>query len=142
VPREVHEHQSVVGHNPDGTAKVETTGYTVVTRESVWDAATLERVMRVVDYRESLCPCGCGIPVDQAWDPYYEPWSVDSFTCYARRALESVARRWQKQNEGQPDGWADGVEHFVTAPDEASHNDEAQRKAEERDRMRRGQGGD
>ena len=137
MPREVHEHQRITGYDDDGAPVVETTGYTIVTRESEWDATTLERVLRVADYEDSLCPCGCGIPVDKAWDPYYEPWSVDSFTCYARRALESVRRRWEGQHKDNPEGWADGVTHYVIAPEEGTHNDEAQRVAEERAERRR-----
>lgn len=130
----MHEHQ--IKHE-DGT--VETTGFTVVHRESEWDETTRERVQRLTDYEQSLCPCGCGVPIDQAWDPFFEPWSVDSFTCYARRALERVRRNWEKKHEGQGEGWADGIDHFVVPAEEAEHNEELADKAQAR---RRAQGGD
>lgn len=112
----------------------------MVTRESEWDDATRDRAERFAEYERSLCPCGCGVTVDQAWDPFFEPWAVDHYTCYARRALEKVRRDWEETHKGQADGWADGVEHFVVPAEGAAHNAVAAAKAE--DRKKRGSGGD
>lgn len=116
----MHEHQDAVGN---------VTGYTIVTTESAWDETTRERIQRLVEWEKSLCPCGCGVPVEQAWDKFYEPWSVEDYTCYARRALERVRRAWEESHKNDVPGWADGVEHFVVPHEDAAHNEEAEQKA-------------
>lgn len=48
-----------------------------------------------------------------------QPFIVDHFTCYAGRAKAQAERQWHESNKTSPDGWADGVHHYVTP-----HNDD------------------
>lgn len=110
VPREIHEHFNDAD---------ERTGYTVVHRETEWDEATRDRVVRAQEYEQSICSCGCGQPKEIAWDPTFEPWEVDDFTCYARKALETVRRAFEESHRDSMAGASDGVYHFV-APAEGA----------------------
>lgn len=131
MPREVHEQQDADG---------KTVGWVVVHRESAWDEAQLDRVQRVQEYLDGLCPCGCGVSIEKAWDPFFEPWSVDHYVCYASRARERVEKQWHEQHKGQGEGYAVGVRFYVTAPPEGEHNEVAAAKAEQIRARRRGSG--
>jgi len=56
-------------------------------------------------HEDSLCPCGCGQPIDLAHDPDSD-WNIDERVCYARRALDS------DRSERQPGTF------LVAVPDE------------------------
>lgn len=104
MPTEVHEH-----YDADGNY----TGKTVVTRESEWDDETRERALNLTAYDESLCACGCGLPVTESHKD--QPYKVHAIRCYARRALDKRKRQAAeeaKRNKA-PDGWNDGVHYFV-----------------------------
>jgi hypothetical protein len=46
-------------------------------------------------YQQSLCPCGCGFPRDQAWDDTMDGWfEAHETACYAKAAKE----RWEKDH--------------------------------------------
>lgn len=93
------------------------TGYTVVTRESAWDDATRRRAEAYALYLRGICPCGCGQPVEKAWDPE-QVWSVDHYTCYAARARARVDRDAAKRHEKAPEGWDDGRHSYVIPVDD------------------------
>lgn len=107
MPTEVHQHFD---------AEDNLTGYTVVTRESAWDADTRGRALRLQEYEDSLCGCGCGQPVAVAYDPE-QAFKVDKFTCYAGRAKARVERQWRDEHKDSSDSYADGVHHYVVPHD-------------------------
>lgn len=91
------------------------TGTTVITRESEWDDETRERVLALAAHEDLICRCGCGLPMSQSHQK--SPFLVDTYTCYAGRA---VARRKREDEEKAkadpnsfPEGWSDGVHYFV-----------------------------
>lgn len=90
------------------------TGYTVITREPLWSDDDRARALALDKYERSLCPCGCGVPVDEAFNPKRQ-FSVETGTCYARKTIESVKRKAHKQAEdrNKPEGWDDGLFWFV-----------------------------
>lgn len=99
------------------------TGRTVITRESMWDDESRGRALRLAEYEASLCPCGCGLPAAIATSP--SPMVVDTFTCYAGRALEAQRRADQDAHEKDPKSpprdmhgnpvprWDDGLNYYV-----------------------------
>jgi len=110
MPAEIHEHYD------EGDVR---TGYTVITRESAWDDETRGRALRLTEYEESVCGCGCGQQVGVAYDKT-RAFKVDKFTCYAGRALEQVRAKEHKAAEDtkRPDGWDDGVHYYVVPHDD------------------------
>lgn len=109
MPREVHEH-----FDADGNL----TGSTVITRESAWDEQTRTRVLELAAFEDSLCRCGCGVPMDVAHKE--GPFKVDTFTCWADRAMR-VKREYDEQQAKKdqlPDGWNWGRHYFVVPVDE------------------------
>ena len=108
MPTEVHQHYD---------ANDQLTGYTVVTRESAWDADTRGRALRLQEYEDSICGCGCGLPVAVAQQP--RPFKVDKFTCYAGRALQQTrdAEAEQAKRDKRPDSWSHGVHYYVVPHD-------------------------
>lgn len=93
------------------------TGTTVITRETEWDDETQARAMALATYEESLCPCGCGLPIAVGHEK--RAFNVETFTCYAGRAL-AVARRYDEEQatkEKRPEGWRDGMHYIVSASD-------------------------
>lgn len=98
------------------TAADELTGYTIITRESAWDADSRGRALRLQEHKDSICGCGCGQPIAVAYEE--RPFKVDKFTCYAGRAKAQVERKWREDNENSPDGYADGVHHYVIPHDD------------------------
>lgn len=101
--------------------------YTVVTREPEWDDDSRGRALRLAEYEAGLCPCGCGLPADVARSKV--PMVVDTFTCYASRALDAQKRADQdahakdpKRPPRDPHGnpiprWDDGRNYFVIPQD-------------------------
>jgi hypothetical protein len=69
--------------------------------------------MRLTEYETSLCSCGCGLPIAEAHKK--QSFVVDEVVCQARRALDQVIRRKQKEAEDtkRPDGWDDGLRYSV-----------------------------
>ena len=104
TPREVHEH-----YDADGAL----TGTTVVRRESEWDDETRDRALSLAAYQDSVCGCGCGLSVEDAHKD--QPFVVDKFKCYARRAIdlkrEADVKRAKK--EKWPDSWESGLHYFA-----------------------------
>lgn len=103
------------------------TGYTVVTRESLWDDESRGRALRLAEYEGGKCECGCGLPAEVANSPV--PMKVDKFTCYASRALAAQKRADQDAHEkdkkppprdqaGNPvPRWDDGLNYYVVPQD-------------------------
>ena len=78
----------------------------------MWTPEAQARALALQAWEDSLCGCGCGQPSKVAHDPS-QPFRVDKFTCYAKRAKERVERDWRDQHKDAPDGWGDGVYHYV-----------------------------
>ncbi len=93
---------------------------TVVEREAEWDADTRGRVMRLAEWEDGMCKCGCGQPKDIAHDKEKATYMVDYFTCYAGRAKRQVERmhKVQAEKDGKADGWDDGRHYYVRTPSE------------------------
>lgn len=104
MPREVHEH-----FDSDGKR----TGHTIVTRESEWDDETRARVLALAEHDAETCGCGCGLPISVAYKK--QPFVVDTFTCFAGRALKQARRQAdaKAKTEKRPDGWDDGLHYYV-----------------------------
>ena len=87
---------------------------TVVTREPEWDEETSERAMALGRHEASICPCGCGQPIDEAADPT-RAFVVQKHVCYARRAIERYRDKAEADAERQnlPDGWNDGHTYVI-----------------------------
>ena len=92
--------------------------FTVVTREPEWDDHSRARAIKLTEYEDGFCQCGCNLPVDVAYDPD-RVFVVDDFTCYAGRALEKVKRQRKEAAEAakKPDGHDDGVHVYVRPHD-------------------------
>lgn len=121
VPREVHETYAVDPADPD--AEPVRTGYVVVTRESEWDDNTRARALGWVQYEESICNCGCGLPRAVAHSKQQAAlgFRVHEFTCYAQKSIERHRRSQRVAHKDAPDGWDDALHYYATAekpPDE------------------------
>lgn len=106
-PREVHEH-----FDADGNF----TGQTIVRHEPLWDDADRARAIELYDFDRGQCPCGCGQQIAEA--SVSNPnrgYRIETYTCYARKALETAKRQAGEQAERtkKPDGWNDGVIYYV-----------------------------
>jgi hypothetical protein len=108
----VHEH-----FDADGNL----TGTTVVTRESMWDDESRGRALRLAEFEAGKCPCGCGLPAKVSTSKTVG-MTVDTFTCYASRAL-AMEKRKQRKEIGQTKdgkeivGWDDGLNYYVVPAD-------------------------
>lgn len=109
MPTEIHEHFD----NDD-----QRTGYTIVTRESPWDDDSRGRALRLAEYENSMCGCGCNLPAAISYDES-KVWAVDTITCQAGRALAQVTRMESEAAEKQnrPAGWSDGKHYYVVPQD-------------------------
>ncbi len=89
----------------------------MVEREVEWDESTRGRALRLTEWEDGRCSCGCGQPIADAHDPK-KPWIVDHFVCYAGRAKEQVVRqhRADAENANKPEGWDDGRHYFLREP--------------------------
>ncbi len=103
TPQEVHEHFDVEGN---------LTGTTVVTRESAWDDVSRGRALALAEYEASLCPCGCGQPMEKAHDPK-SVWVVEKFTCMAAKAQARVEREYAKRHKNAAEGHDDGLNWYA-----------------------------
>jgi hypothetical protein len=57
-------------------------------------------------YQASLCPCGCGYPRHQSWDPERDGWyEPETITCYALAARQ----QWEAEHSEQEFGRLVGV---------------------------------
>lgn len=72
----------------------------VTTREPEWDDSSRGRAMRLGEYEDGFCQCGCNQPLEVARDKT-RVFVVDEFTCYAGRALAQVKETRRKQAEAQ-----------------------------------------
>lgn len=106
----MHQHYDADG-NPCRAADAH---LTVVKREPEWTDEDRELAFKLDEYEASLCPCGCGRPVDEATDKA-RSFSVESYTCLARRAIEIVKRKALEAAGGDeaPEGWDDGLIHYI-----------------------------
>lgn len=110
MPREVHEHWAVDPAEPENRDKHVLTGITVVTRESAWDDNSRARAIALTEYEESLCGCGCGLPREVAHKK--QGFNVDSFVCWAGRAVEQVKKADRAAHEGD-EAWFAGRHYFA-----------------------------
>lgn len=89
---------------------------TVVTREPEWDEETSARAMELGRHEASICPCGCGQPIDEASDPN-RAFRVDTHICYARRAIErfrdKAEQKAKRKNPDLPDDWNEGHTYLI-----------------------------
>lgn len=115
-----------------------TTGFTVVHRESEWDDAARERATELSEWENGECPCGCGQRAEYTLvKDGPKVWDIRTLTCQAERAKQRVKRDWEQRNEGQPEGWADGVVHYAVPVDDP-RTEEQKTKAKSRTRRKRG----
>ncbi len=96
------------------------TGHTVVTRESEWDDESRGRALRLQEFEDSICRCGCGLPMAEAHKP--QPFKVDSYIDYADRAIKGAERaartKAEKEAGGKlPEDWGDGRRFYAVIPD-------------------------
>lgn len=73
--------------------------------------------MRLTEYAQSICGCGCGLPYAVSHDPD-QPFIVDSTVCYAQRQLAKVREDENEQHKDRDPKWSVGRHHFVYAPTE------------------------
>lgn len=88
-----------------------------VTTESRWTDEVRGRAMRLQEYEDGMCPCGCGQQMTLAHDPS-QPVVVDTWTCQFSRAVAQVRRQREKQAEDRNagPGWDDGLRFYGRAP--------------------------
>lgn len=94
------------------------TGYTIVTRESLWDDSARARATRLQEYEESVNRFG--IPLVEAYKA--QPFKVEQFTDYSERAVLAITRadraKAERENGGTvPEGYGDGVNYHPILPD-------------------------
>lgn len=70
-------------------------------------------MLALAAYEDTLCRCGCGLPAEVAHSK--GAFVVDTFTCYAGRAIEAKRRmdRDAAKADKKPEGWADGLHYWV-----------------------------
>lgn len=98
----MHEHFDAEGNK---------TGYTIVTRESLWDDDSRGRALRLQAYEDSI-DAASNIPAAEAFKD--QTFDVTTHTNHAARLLAVERRRLQKEaekgNGGKaPEGWDDGL---------------------------------
>lgn len=111
---EVHEH-----YDTDGNL----TGRTVVTRESLWSESARERALELQRHEDSICRCGCGLPMPEAHKQ--QPFKVDHYFCWAGRSIEQAKRlhRNAAEKEAREKGqklsehWGEGLHYYAVLPD-------------------------
>ncbi len=87
----------------------------------MWDESARERALELQRYEDSLCKCGCGLPMREAHKA--QPFKVDTFTDYAAKAIEAMRRKDRADAEREfgkdkvPDGHFDGVHYYAVIPD-------------------------
>lgn len=110
----MHEHRDIDGN---------VTGSTVVTRESLWSDEARARALGLQQYEDSICGCGCNLPMAQAHRQ--QPFLVDHYRCYAGMAKEAGKKKHRADAEAEakknrtelPDNWETGLHYYVTLPD-------------------------
>jgi hypothetical protein len=111
---EVHEHYNAVGIK---------TGETIVTRESLWDDSARGRALALIAHEDSLCKCGCGLPVVDGHKK--QLFKVHEVRCWAGRAIKvheaavrADAEREAKQAKQDLDPtWNAGTYYYATVHD-------------------------
>lgn len=80
-------------------------------------------MLRLQEYEDTLCRCGCGLPIAVAHKS--QAFKVDHYTCYAGAALERVRREENERADkaNRPEGWDDGRHYFVVRHDEDDEED-------------------
>lgn len=91
----------------------------MVVRESEWDDASRARALALTEYEDGLCLCGCGLP--RSIGHKKQHFKVDSFTCYAGRAVEQVRRLKEAEHKDSEPGWNDGL-HYYAVPEKGDHD--------------------
>lgn len=74
--------------------------------EPEWDDIEVGWMLALQDWRDSLCPCGCGWPADVAQDPMTE-FRVrveDPTRCHVRSALAKAQREYASGEGSRPEG--------------------------------------
>lgn len=105
----MHEHFNAAGKK---------TGHTIITRESMWDDESRGRALRLAEYEDSLCTCGCNQPMRIAHDKK-RLFRVEEFKCAAGRALTIHKRNEaEKHKKDKKPGWDDGLHYLVVPHDE------------------------
>lgn len=110
----MHEHFDQAG---------EKTGHTVVTRESMWSESARGRVLALVQHEDSICKCGCGLPMQEAHR--LQAFKVSHFRCYAQRAIEGEKKAHRAREEAEakknrlelPEDWGVGLHYYAAVHD-------------------------
>jgi hypothetical protein len=94
------------------------TGYTVVTRESVWDESARARAIALQEHEESVNRFN--VPLSEAYKA--QPFRVEKVVDYSERAVAAAERAAraaaERANGGTvPDDYGDGVHHYPVIPD-------------------------
>jgi hypothetical protein len=120
VPREVHETWVI---DPDNSDKPVKTGYVVVTRESDWDDTSRDKALGLTEYEESLCSCGCGLPMSVVRDPEQVKlgYMIHEYRCSAQQATEKHRRAQREKHKDSPEGWDDGLHYYAVPAKESDH---------------------
>lgn len=117
MPREVHETWELDPNDPENREKHRLTGYVVITRESPWDDKSRARALKLTEYEESLCHCGCGLPREIGHKK--QGFKVHEVVCYAGKAVETVKRLHREQHKDDT-AWFDGRQYVAVPADEAA----------------------
>jgi hypothetical protein len=99
------------------------TGETIVTRESLWDDSARGRALALIAHEDSLCKCGCGLPVVDGHKK--QLFKVHEVRCWAGRAVKvheaavrAEAEREAKQAKQDLDPtWNAGTYYYATVHD-------------------------
>lgn len=75
--------------------------------------------MRLAEYENGTCPCGCGLQMDVAHSKE-QTFMVDTFTCQAGRVLQIAKDKAREAAEkaNKPDGWDHGKHYYVRPIDD------------------------
>lgn len=120
MPREVHEQWTVNPEDPDDRTLA---GVTVVVRESPWDDESRQKAIDLIEYEESLCHCGCGLPREVAWKK--QPFMVHEAVCYAGKAIAELQEVHRKKHEqtGDYEAFMRGRHYFAAPAKEPNPDD-------------------
>ncbi len=130
MAREIHEHVD---------AKGKVTGKTVVYRESMWDDDSRDRALALTMYEDGVCSCGCGTPVDKAYDPA-QKFKTNLAICYAGRAIAQRERAEREKHKDDPEGWDAGHHWYATPTEKVDVSQPQETRLEKARRLRRERG--
>lgn len=106
---------------------------TVVRREPKWTEEDRARAIELDEVENSKCGCGCGQPIDVAFDDE-RVFTVDSAVCQAQRAIRVKEQQDRElaEKQNRPASWAYGRRWFIKSSRSLTDDELAKRQKRKR----------